>query len=115
SHGLDEPQALRALHQDTVVPLDGAEPLLAVGIMLGRGRLPPWHLGDDIELQRLTISLETDSSEGIITNHEEGIDVVPLNARLIPGRAISRIIIHHGTSSRPVKHLRDLDDTEGID
>src|SRR5690606_4544189 len=83
--------------------------------MLGGGRLPSRHLGDDVELQRLTISLETDGGESIITNHEERIDIVPLDTRLIPGRAVPRIIGNLGTRSRPVEHLRDLDDTEGID
>src|SRR5690606_28835527 len=77
--GLHQSNTLRTLHQDAIVPLDAREPGLTVRIEPVR-RLVTRHLGDDGELHRLTISLETDGGERIITHHEHREDVVVLLA-----------------------------------
>ena len=82
SDSQDHAEALGALDQNPVVPLDRAEPGLAVGIELG-GHGLTGHLGEDGELHRLAIGLEADRGPGVVAENEHREDVVVVTPAVV--------------------------------
>src|SRR5699024_1906793 len=113
SNSLNQSQTFWTINQDTVVPLDGTETSLTIRVITVSS-FSTRHLSHDGELNRLTISLEANGREGVITNyqHREYVIVfLPTNHR----RAIARVSSNLSTSTSPMQHLRNLDNTELVD
>ena len=77
--------------------------------MLTGSSLLTRHLSQNIELEHLAISLEANGSERIITNHEDGINIV-----LAIGHTIARIRAFVSTNTTPMQHLRNFNEPEAV-
>src|SRR5699024_6034297 len=69
SNSLNQSQTFWTFNQDTVVPLDGTETSLTIRVITVSS-FSTRHLSHDGELNRLTISLEANGREGVITNYQ---------------------------------------------